>query len=87
MTAVATLEISEDFVEILLAGVGPPWQGRGVYSSLLWAVEDFAADRGLSSVYISTQAHNTRVQRSWARFGFTPVAAFETVHAMYDEVS
>jgi GNAT superfamily N-acetyltransferase len=87
LVAVATVETSEDFVEVLLAGVNPPWQGRGIYSSLLWAVEDFATECGLSSVYISTQAHNTRVQRSWARFGFTPVAAFETVHAMYAEVS
>lgn len=66
--------------EILLAGVTPAAQGRGVYAHLLAAVEDRAASRGAAEVVISTQGHNTRVQRAWARYGFEPVHTLVTVH-------
>lgn len=80
--AVATLEAGEDAHEILLAGVDPAWQGRGVYSSLLWAVEQRSIEAGAPSLVISTQAHNTRVQRAWARHGFVPTSVFETAHVL-----
>jgi GNAT superfamily N-acetyltransferase len=80
--AVATLEKSISSVEILLAGVDPAWQGKGVYSTLVWAVEQQAAELGVPSVVISTQAHNVKVQRSWARHGFVPAATVETVHVI-----
>ncbi|MFC4057830.1 GNAT family N-acetyltransferase [Planomonospora corallina] len=66
--------------EILLAGMVPAARGRGLYAHLLRAVEDRALGRGAAEVVISTQEHNTRVQRAWARYGFRPSHAVLTVH-------
>ncbi|MDR8414575.1 GNAT family N-acetyltransferase [Nonomuraea sp. 3-1Str] len=76
----ATLEDSGPRTEILLAGVVPAARGRGLYAHLLKAVEDHAVARGAGEVVISTQSHNTRVQRAWARYGFAPVQTHVTVH-------
>ncbi|GHH64176.1 hypothetical protein GCM10017673_06380 [Streptosporangium violaceochromogenes] len=76
----ATLEETGPRTEILLAGVVPGARGRGVYAHLLRAVEERALARGAAEVVISTQAHNTRVQRAWARYGFAPAQALLTVH-------
>lgn len=76
----ATLEETDGRTEILLAGVVPEARGRGVYAHLLKAVEDRASARGAAEVVISTQGHNTRVQRAWARYGFDPVRTLLTVH-------
>ncbi|WP_380167452.1 GNAT family N-acetyltransferase [Jannaschia sp. R86511] len=71
-----------EHLEILLAGLVPGSQGQGLYGHLLQGVLDRAVDAGLGRVVISTQAHNTRVQRAWARAGFEPFAAVETVHCV-----
>jgi GNAT superfamily N-acetyltransferase len=57
-------------------------QGRGRYAVLLAACAAEAHRRGLSRLIISTQVHNVRVQRAWARLGLRPFAAIETVHAV-----
>lgn len=69
-------------LEVLLAGLATAAQGRGRYASLLAAVARAARARGRRSVIISTQSHNVRVQRAWARAGLRPFAAVETVHAV-----
>lgn len=78
----ATLELGADarHLEILLAGLVPTAQGKGLYGSLLDACERVAAARGARRMVISTQVHNVRVQRAWARHGLRPFAAIETVH-------
>jgi len=78
----ATLEsgAGADHLEILLAGLVPAAQGRRLYGSLLDGCERLAAARGASRMVISTQVHNVRVQRAWARHGLRPFAAIETVH-------
>lgn len=78
----ATLESGADasHLEILLAGLVPTAQGKRLYGSLLDACERVAAARGASRLVISTQVHNVRVQRAWARYGLRPFAATETVH-------
>ncbi|MEU8145757.1 GNAT family N-acetyltransferase [Nonomuraea sp. NPDC048901] len=78
--ALATLDEAESRTEILLAGVVSKAQGRGLYAHLLKAVEDRTLARGGDEVVISTQGHNTRVQRAWARYGFEPVRTVLTVH-------
>ncbi|WP_433515865.1 GNAT family N-acetyltransferase [Nonomuraea sp. CA-143628] len=78
--ALATLDEAESRTEILLAGVISKAQGRGLYAHLLKAVEDRTLARGGDEVVISTQGHNTRVQRAWARYGFEPVRTVLTVH-------
>ena len=78
----ATLESGADagHLEILLAGLVPAAQGRRLYVSLLDGCERLAAERGARRMVISTQVHNVRVQRAWARHGLRPFAAIETVH-------
>lgn len=78
----ATLEPGADggHFEILLAGLVPAAQGKRLYDALLGQCEAVAAARGARRVVISTQVHNVRVQRAWARHGLRPFAAIETVH-------
>lgn len=78
--ALATLADDDDRTEILLAGVVSRARGRGLYAHLLAAVEGRALARGAREVVISTQGHNTGVQRAWARYGFEPALTFLTVH-------
>jgi len=75
--ALATVDQQPSWTEIELAGVVPAEQGRGRYGHLLAAVEDASTSRRL---VISTQGHNTGVQRAWARYGFEPVHTLLTVH-------
>ncbi|MGI5287069.1 GNAT family N-acetyltransferase [Nonomuraea polychroma] len=76
----ATLNETDFRTEILLAGVVSRAQGRGLYAHLLKGVEDRTLARGAAEIEISTQAHNVRVQRAWARYGFEPIRALITVH-------
>ncbi|MEV6867975.1 GNAT family N-acetyltransferase [Streptosporangium subroseum] len=80
VVGLATLSERDRRTEILLAGVISRAQGRGRYAHLLAAVEGRALARGADEVVISTQGHNTRVQRAWARYGFEPVQTLLTVH-------
>jgi GNAT superfamily N-acetyltransferase len=73
---------SKSHLEVLLAGMISAAQGRGRYAVLLAACAAEAHRRGLSRLIISTQVHNVRVQRAWARLGLRPFAAIETVHAV-----
>ena len=77
MLALATVDQQQSWTEIELAGVVPAEQGRGRYGHLLAAVEDASTSKRL---VISTQGHNTGVQRAWARYGFEPVHTLLTVH-------
>ena len=78
----ATLETGADagHLEILLAGMAPAAQGKGLYGTLLDGCVGVALARGAQRLVISTQVHNVRVQRAWARHGLRPFAAIETVH-------
>lgn len=81
----ATLTDSEDpgdHVEVLLAGLRTAVQGQGLYATLLAGVAEEAERRGAGRLVISTQSHNIRVQRAWARLGLRPFAAIETVHVV-----
>ena len=73
----ATVGQERSWTEIELAGIVPAEQGRGRYGHLLAAVEDTSSSKRL---VISTQGHNTGVQRAWARYGFEPVHTLLTVH-------
>jgi hypothetical protein len=80
LVALATLQEDAVRTEILLAGVVSARQGRGLYAHLLKAVEDRTLARDAAEVVISTQGHNSRVQRAWARYGFEPVQTVLTAH-------
>lgn len=81
---VATLARSStgDDLEVLLAGIVAEHQSKGWYRYLLEAIDRMALERSRTRVIISTQAHNVRVQRAWARHGLRPFAAMTTVHAV-----
>ena len=81
----ATCTTSRDgrsHLEILLAGLVRMAQGRGHYAVLLSACAELARAHGTDRLIISTQVHNTRVQRAWAKAGLRPFAVVETVHAV-----
>lgn len=69
-------------VEILLAGLVSAAQGKGWYAHLLAAVRREASSRGARRVVISTQGHNVKVQRAWAREGFFPFDSIDTLHSV-----
>jgi len=69
-------------LEVELAGIRREFQGRGLYFPLLRACAEAARERGCRRLLISTQVHNVRVQRLWARGGMVPFAALTTVHAL-----
>jgi GNAT superfamily N-acetyltransferase len=75
----AVVAVRGDMWEIELAGVAAAAQGKGCYPILLDAVVD-ASRLVQSRLVISTQAHNTRVQKIWAQAGFVPINSFDTVH-------
>jgi len=75
--ALAAIDQQRSWTEIQLAGVVPAEQGRGRYGHLLAAVEDVCSTRRL---VVSTQAHQTGIQRIWSRYGFEPVHNLLTVH-------
>jgi GNAT superfamily N-acetyltransferase len=78
----ATSRDGRSHLEILLAGLVGLAQGKGHYAVLLSACAELARARGIDRLIISTQAHNTRVQRAWAKTGLRPFAVVETVHAV-----
>lgn len=67
-------------IEIVLNAVSPPFMGRGLYGSLLRAIVEQYAARGLNRIVISTQVWNYVVQRAWVRAGFLLDSAFDTYH-------
>ncbi|MFF0338624.1 N-acetyltransferase [Kribbella sp. NPDC004875] len=75
--ALAAIDQQRSWTEVQLAGVVPAEQGRGRYGHLLAAVEDVCATRRL---VVTTQTHQTGIQRIWARYGFEPVHNLLTVH-------
>lgn len=70
--------------EIELAGILPEHQRGGLYAHLLRGIHESARAAGAERVVISTQSHNIGVQRAWARLGYEPIDAIETVHLVRD---
>jgi hypothetical protein len=80
VVGVATASSAESEWEIELAGIVPDRQRGGLYAHLLRGIHDGARHAGADRVVISTQSHNIGVQRAWARLGYEPIDAIETVH-------
>jgi hypothetical protein len=78
--AFAAIDHADPRSEITLSGV-PEWaRGQGAYRASMEVAEIFSAKRESEGLLISTQVHNTVVQRVWARRGYLPIHTFETVH-------
>jgi GNAT superfamily N-acetyltransferase len=82
VAGIATIAWDGHQRDVLLAGIRPSHQGRGIYAALLEGCRQDARRHGAERLVISTQSHNTRVQRAWARAGWLPIDAFETVHLL-----
>jgi GNAT superfamily N-acetyltransferase len=76
----AIISAAGDTWEVELASVMSAAQGKGNYLALMRQVVDSAALSGIKRLVISTQSHNIAVQRAWAKLGFKPVLAIETIH-------
>ena len=68
--------------EVELAGIIAEEQGKGLYKHLLGAVVAGERANDREQVVISTQSHNIKVQRAWARAGFRPIVSIETSHCV-----
>lgn len=86
LIGLATVDEQPGYLEVLLAGIAPSARGQGWYAHLLAAVEERAVHCGAAETVISTQAHNTRVQRAWIRYGFQPAHAMATAHLVRAEL-
>jgi GNAT superfamily N-acetyltransferase len=67
--------------EIVLNGVDPALQRRGLYRSLVLAALAHARSEGARRLTVSTQLVNVGVQKTWARAGFEPLRSYCTFHA------
>ena len=78
--AFAAVDLSAPRSEITLSGVAQWGRGRGAYRASMAIAETASADQRCDALVISTQVHNTVVQRVWAGRGYLPIHTFETVH-------
>jgi hypothetical protein len=78
--AFAALDLSLARSEITLSGVSQWGRGRGAYRASMAIAETLSAEQRCEALVISTQVHNTVVQRVWAARGYLPIHTFETVH-------
>jgi len=85
--ATLTHDRSAGDLEVMLAGIVSSHQAKGWYQYLFAAIDSEAIERRCKRVIISTQAHNVRAQRAWARMGLRPFAAITTVHALRAELA
>ena len=78
------LERSPDEQEIILNGVDPAFQRRGIYRALAVAAMAHARSSGAKRLTISTQLINIAVQKTWSRLGFELLRAYYTFHLWFD---
>lgn len=70
--------------EIVLNGVLPRAQRRGIYNALIAKALHWAVDTGASRCTISTQISNVAAQKVWVRNGFEPMISYFTLHKWYE---
>lgn len=68
--------------EMVLGGTLPEARGKGVYRDMLRHAMNTAIDLGCERLLVSTQVHNTTVQRVWIDEGFTLGEPLVTFHVM-----
>lgn len=73
--------------EVLLAGIVPKDQKRGLYGQLMAAMCDLAQVNQSTNLVISTQADNTNVQKAWIRSGLKPVLAIDGCHLISETIT
>lgn len=80
---VAHLNVSTRTAEVILNGVEPDWQRRGVYSLMLRNVaQSLNEDEEISTIVISSQSENNAVIKAWQLLGMEELFTIETLHLM-----
>lgn len=80
-----TMRITEsDLGELILVGVRPDAQGKGVYGRLIDHGLSVLKEMGCTKVVTSTQINNIAVQRAWAKRGFRMQRSYYTLHKWMD---
>jgi len=84
IAAFATLKVhgSHEF-EGVLFGVHPAHQGKRLYHALMQLSQNWACERGIAHMIVSTQITNLSVQKVWCRQGFEPSKSFYTFHKWF----
>lgn len=81
-----TLKIrSESLGELILSGVSPLYQKRGLYQSLIYSGMEWLHGNNLNQIILSTQLNNISVQKVWARLGFEMDHSYYTFHKWFDQ--
>ena len=73
-------QLTDDSVEVLLAGISETHQNQGLYPHLMNGMVRTARANSATQLVISTQASNIAVQRVWARIGLRPILSIENCH-------
>ena len=79
-----SMEHRETETEIVLNGVRPDAQGRGLYRALVIGALRHAAKLHAPRCVVSTQVSNVPAQKVWIRVGFEPTHAVYTFHLWSD---
>lgn len=70
----------------MLAGVSPKYKGKGVYSLLAHARDEYARKMGFPVVYLYTPIKNRRMQKAAKKDGFIPVSFSVSTDTTYYSV-
>jgi len=79
-----SMERRETETEIVLNGIRPDAQGRGLYPALVIGALRQAAQLHAPRCVVSTQVSNMPAQKVWIRLGFEPTHAVHTFHLWSD---
>lgn len=69
--------------DIILNGVDPIFQNKGLYSALISLAKKWAWKNKLEYLLVSTQITNITPQKIWCRHGFEPLNSFYTFHKWF----
>jgi GNAT superfamily N-acetyltransferase len=86
IAAFATLKVhnAREF-EGVLFGVHPAHQGKRLYHALMQLAQNWARERGIVHMIVSTQVTNLSVQKVWCRQGFEPSKSYYTFHKWFSD--
>lgn len=85
IAAFATLKVlgNREF-EGVLFGVHPAHQGKRLYHALMQLAQNWARERDIVHMLVSTQVTNLSVQKVWCRQGFEPSKSLYTFHKWFE---
>jgi GNAT superfamily N-acetyltransferase len=75
-----TCSYNNDYADIILNGVLPEYQNRGIYTEMIRHVKNYLYELKVPILKISTQIQNIGVQKVWNREGFVLKSAYVTIH-------